>query len=97
MLFRSGNLYYKQDGKAHYVFVAGGFAEVSNDQVTILAEVAEKATEIDADRAAKAKGRAEERTAEAQEKFDSVRNQAALRRAVSRISCTECGKSAGTC
>ena len=92
-----GNLHYKQDGKAHYVFVSGGFAEVSNNQVTILAEVAEMATEIDTDRASKAKGRAEERTAKAQEKIDAIRNQAALRRAVSRISCQSSGKAAGTC
>ncbi|MGL1863080.1 MAG: F0F1 ATP synthase subunit epsilon [Pseudodesulfovibrio sp.] len=92
-----GNLHYKQDGKAHYVFVSGGFAEVSNNQVTILAEVAEMATEIDVDRASKAKTRAEERTVKAQEKVDATRNQAALRRAVSRISCQTSGKSAGTC
>jgi F-type H+-transporting ATPase subunit epsilon len=92
-----GNLYFKQNGKAHYVFVAGGFAEVSNNQVTILAEIAEKATEIDHDRAHKAKARAEERTAAAKEKIDAARNQAALRRAVARINCAACGKSAGTC
>ena len=92
-----GNLHYKQNGKAHYVFVAGGFAEVSNDQVTILAEVAEKATEIDTDRAQKAKARAEERAAKAKEKIDAARNQAALRRAISRINCKTSGKSAGTC
>jgi len=92
-----GNLHYKQDGKAHYVFVAGGFAEVSNNQVTILAEVAEMATEIDVDRAQKAKTRAEERTAKAKEKIDAARNQVALRRAITRISCQASGKSAGTC
>ncbi len=92
-----GNLHYKQDGKAHYVFVAGGFAEVSNNQVTILAEVAEKATEIDHERATKAMARAEERVAKAQEKIDAARNQAALRRALMRISCKSSGKSAGTC
>lgn len=92
-----GNLHYKQNGKAYYVFVAGGFAEVSNNQVTILAEVAEMATEIDADRATKAKSRAEERSAKAKEKVDAARNQAALRRAVARISCKSSGKSAGTC
>ena len=92
-----GNLHYKQDGKAFYVFVAGGFAEVSNDQVTILAEVAEMATEIDIERAQKAMARAEERTAKAKEKVDNARNQAALRRAIARISCQASGKSAGTC
>jgi len=92
-----GNLHYKQNGKAHYVFVSGGFAEVSNDQVTILAEVAEKATEIDTDRASKAKDRAEQRVTAAKDKVDAARNQAALKRAISRISCKSSGQSAGTC
>jgi len=92
-----GNLHYKQSGKAHYVFVAGGFAEVSHDKVTILAEVAEKATEIDVDRAQKAKDRAEQRSAAAKEKVDAVRNQTALKRAITRINCRDCGQSAGTC
>jgi len=92
-----GNLHYKQDGKAHYVFVSGGFAEVSNNQVTVLAEVAEKATEIDVDRASKAKERAEQRATAAKEKVESARNQAALKRAISRINCKNSGKNAGTC
>ncbi len=92
-----GNLYYKQNGKAYYVFIAGGFAEISNNQVTILAEVAEMATEIDVDRASKAKSRAEDRTAKAKEKIDAARNQIALKRAIARISCQSSGKSAGTC
>lgn len=92
-----GNLHYKQDGKTFYVFVAGGFAEVSNNQVTILAEVAEKATEIDVDRAQKAKDRAEERANKAKEKQDAARTQAALKRAIARINCKSCGQGAGTC
>ncbi|CCH49765.1 F0F1 ATP synthase subunit epsilon [Pseudodesulfovibrio piezophilus] len=92
-----GNLHYKQGGKAFYVFVAGGFAEVSNNQVTVLAEVAEMATEIDIDRAQKAKARAEERAAKVKEKQEATRTQAALRRAVSRLNCKSSGKSAGTC
>ncbi|WP_272699036.1 F0F1 ATP synthase subunit epsilon [Desulfovibrio sp. Fe33] len=92
-----GNLHYKQDGKAFYVFVSGGFAEVSNNQVTILAEVAEKATEIDVDRAMKAKDRAEQRTTASKEKIEAARNQAALKRAISRISCKSSGQNAGTC
>ncbi|MCJ2165438.1 MULTISPECIES: F0F1 ATP synthase subunit epsilon [unclassified Pseudodesulfovibrio] len=92
-----GNLHYKQSGKAHYVFVSGGFAEVSNNKVTILAEVAEKATEIDVARAQKAKERAEQRATAAKEKLEAVRNQAALKRAISRISCKSNGQNAGTC
>ncbi|WP_207260922.1 F0F1 ATP synthase subunit epsilon [Desulfovibrio sp. Huiquan2017] len=92
-----GNLHYKQDGKAFYVFVSGGFAEVSNNQVTILAEVAEKATEIDVERAMKAKERAEQRNQAAKEKVEAARNQVALKRAISRISCKSNGQNAGTC
>ena len=33
-----GNLYYKDDGRTHYVFVSGGFAEVTPEKVTVLAE-----------------------------------------------------------
>ncbi len=55
------------------------------------------ATEIDADRAQKAKGRAEERAAKAKEKVDAARNQAALKRAIARINAKSCGKNAGTC
>ena len=92
-----GNLHYNQDGKAHYVFVSGGFAEVSHNKVTILAEVAEKATEIDSDRAKLAKERAEKRASAAKEKMDAIRNQTALKRAIMRISCKSSGLDAGTC
>lgn len=43
------------------VAVHGGFVEVSNDTVTILSDVAELASQIDVDRARRAKERAEQR------------------------------------
>lgn len=92
-----GNLYYKLGGKTYYVFVAGGFAEVSHNKCTILAEVAEMAHEIDVDRAKKAQDKAAQRAQQAKEKLEHARHQAALRRAVARISCKESGKDAGTC
>lgn len=92
-----GNLYYKYSGKNHYVFVAGGFAEVSANKVTILAEVAERAAEIDVERARKAKERAEARMRQQQEEVDHARMRAALARAMARISCRESATSAGTC
>ena len=91
-----GNLYYKVGGKSHYVFVAGGFAEVGADKVTVLADVAEKATEIDAERAQKAKERAEVRLAQQQDKLDYARAQAALRRALARIGARDAAQKAGT-
>ena len=45
----------------HYLSVAFGFAEVQPDRVTILAQIAEHADEIDVARAEAAKRRAEER------------------------------------
>ncbi len=92
-----GNLYYKDGGKNHYVFVSGGFAEVSNNKMTILAEVAEKAAEIDLDRASKAKGKAESRVGKAQEAVEHARATAALQRALARANCIDQAKSAGTC
>lgn len=92
-----GNLYYKDSGKTHYVFVSGGFAEVSPEKVTILAEAAEKAAEIDVERARKAQDRAQQRLARSQEKIDYARAQAALRRSLARMSCRSSGEKAGTC
>ncbi len=80
-----GNLYYKKNGKTHYIFISGGFAEVSNNTVTILAESAEKAEEIDLERARKAKERAELRLQNQREKVDNARAQAALHRAIARL------------
>src|SRR5215212_3834801 len=58
-----GELWYRQGSEKHFVVIAFGFAEVQPDRVTILAQVAEKADEIDVARAEAAKRRAEERLA----------------------------------
>lgn len=92
-----GNLYYKAGGKTFFVFVAGGFAEVSDNKVTILAEVAEMATEIDVERARKARERAEKRLAQQQDNYDGARMQAALARSIARINCRDRAQAAGTC
>jgi len=92
-----GNLYYKDDGKTHYIFVSGGFAEVSPGKVTVLAEAAEKAAEIDVERARKAQERAQQRLVRTQEKIDDARAQAALRRALARMNCRSSGEKSGTC
>ncbi len=84
-----GNLYYKKGGKNNYVFISGGFADVSNNKVTILAESAEKAEEIDIERARKAKDRAEARLAKREEEISYARAQAALQRAIARMKTRE--------
>lgn len=76
----------KKDGNTDYVAVSGGFIEVRPDKVTILAQAAEKPSDIDVDRAQRAKERAEQRLAQAKsEEIDFKRAQLALRRAINRI------------
>ncbi|MFV0421501.1 F0F1 ATP synthase subunit epsilon [Oleidesulfovibrio sp.] len=80
-----GSLYYKANGKTHYAFVSGGFAEVSDNKVTILAESAERAEDIDIERARKAQERAKERLNVQRDKVDATRAEAALQRALARL------------
>ncbi len=80
-----GDLYYRQGSETHWVFVSGGFAQISDNKVTILAESAELASDIDVERAQEAKARAEKRLAEAQPDTDVARAELALKRAISRI------------
>jgi len=87
---QTGELRYRQANSLHYVAVSGGFAEVSDDKVTILAESAEHGREIDLDRAQSARERAEQRIAQSREaELDFVRAEAALRRAMVRIKVAE--------
>ncbi|MFW6324841.1 MAG: F0F1 ATP synthase subunit epsilon [Desulfovibrionales bacterium] len=92
-----GSLFYKKDGRRHYVFVAGGFAEVSSEKMTILAEISEKAEEIDVERAQRARERAESRLQQAKDRVEYARVQAQLSRALTRLSCRTSGEQAGTC
>ncbi len=64
--------------------VHAGFAEILADRVTILAEIAEWPSEIDASRAAAAQKRAEDRISGKQEETDLVRAELALRRSLVR-------------
>lgn len=73
------------DGTSMRLAASGGFAEVRPDRVIILAETAEAAEQIDADRAQKALDRAQERIRSRQPDVDLVRAQAALGRALNRL------------
>lgn len=57
---QSGPLEYRQNGNKHYVAVHWGFAEVLPDRVIVLAEIAERAEDIDVERAESKKERVEE-------------------------------------
>jgi len=80
-----GALRFDAGGKSRNVFISGGFAEVSHNTVTVLAEAAELAEDIDQARAQAAKDRAEKRLAAKTEKVDAVRAEAALKRAGVRL------------
>lgn len=80
-----GGLRYRNGGKDEHVFISGGFADVNNDVLTVLAESAELADSIDSARAMAAKERAEKRIASHDEKVDMTRAEAALQRAIVRL------------
>ena len=81
-----GELMYRTGRDEHYLAVAGGFAEVPNDKVIVLADTAERPEEIDRARAERAKERAERRLAgRVEEEVDYNRALAALARALARI------------
>ncbi|HSO72263.1 MAG TPA: F0F1 ATP synthase subunit epsilon [Thermodesulfobacteriota bacterium] len=88
----AGELRYRKDNQLNHMVVTGGFVEVSHNKVTVLAEAAESAREIDLDRAKRAKERAEKRMALAKsEAVDYIRAEAALRRAMLRLKVAERG------
>lgn len=84
-----GELRIELNGAEEPLFVSGGFLEVSNDSVTVLADTAEHAEEIDEARAEEARRRAEERLQNVQSETERVELQAALERAISRIRVAE--------
>jgi F-type H+-transporting ATPase subunit epsilon len=57
---RTGMMYYRQGNEKHYLAVSVGFAEVLPDRVTVLAQVAERAEELDEARAEAGMARAAE-------------------------------------
>ncbi|SET24477.1 F-type H+-transporting ATPase subunit epsilon [Salinibacillus kushneri] len=75
----------KKEGDEDELAVSGGFLEVRPDNVTILAQSAEKPGDIDVERARKAKERAERRLQSKQDDIDFKRAQLALQRAVNRL------------
>jgi len=81
-----GELMYRIGRDEHYLAVAGGFAEVRNDKVIVLADTAERPEEIDRTRAERARERAERRLAgRVEEEVDYQRALAALARALARL------------
>jgi len=81
----AGELWYRQGQEKHYMAIAFGFAEVQPERVTILAEIAERADEIDLVRAEAAKKRAEERLARPTVDMDAERARISLLKSLIRL------------
>lgn len=90
-----GEMLIRLGGAEEPLFVSGGFLEVSNNTVTVLAETAERAEEIDQARAEAARRRAQERLAQAQSDIERADLEGALERAVARLRIAELARRRG--
>lgn len=72
-----GVLVLKKDGREEALALSGGFLQVSHNRVLILADAAEREDEIDEQRAAEARTRAEAALQEAARHPDALRSEAA--------------------
>ena len=83
-----GVLSYRTGSARYFVSVIEGYAEVGPDKITVLAEHAERAEDIDAERAQESRQRAQERMTgqKSGEELDFDRAELSLKRAIARIS-----------
>lgn len=82
---RVGVLRYKAGNAYRRVAVGGGFMELSNNKITVLADSAESGDSIDVLRAQEARKRAEARLRERAANIDRARAEIALQRAIARL------------
>ena len=80
-----GELWFRQGGETSYVAVAFGFAEILPDRVTILAQIAERAEDIDVERAQEAERRACKRLNKSVANVDFERARIALMKSLMRL------------
>ncbi|HJM36360.1 MAG: F0F1 ATP synthase subunit epsilon [Dehalococcoidales bacterium] len=81
----TGELSVRKGSEEFSVVISGGFLEVRPDRVIVLADVAERAEEIDLARAEEAKLRAHEELVNRSPRGDLAQADAALRRALVRL------------
>jgi F-type H+-transporting ATPase subunit epsilon len=91
-----GALTIRLNGAEEPIFVSGGFLEVSNNSVIVLADTAEHAEEIDQARAEEARRRTQERLEQAQNDAERADLQGALERAMARIRVAEVARRRGS-
>ena len=80
-----GEFWYRKGQEKHYLAIAFGFVEVLPDKVTVLAQIAERAEDIDQRRAEQAKARAEERLAGRDPDIDFERARVAMMKSLIRL------------
>ncbi len=80
-----GELWYRIGQEKHFLAIASGFGEVLPEGVTVLAEIAERAEDIDVTRAEAARKRAEERLTKGAIENDLERARIALFKALIRV------------
>jgi F-type H+-transporting ATPase subunit epsilon len=84
-MLQTGQMWYRKGGETFFAFVSGGFVEVTGERVSVLARIAERAEDIDLERAEASKRRAEERVHRPSMEMDAERARIALLRAISRL------------
>jgi F-type H+-transporting ATPase subunit epsilon len=82
---RTGAMWYQQGGQKHFLMVSIGFAEVLPDSVTVLAQVAERAEDLDQERAEAGMKRAEEVMSVAPHEIDFERARLAMLRTLQQL------------
>ena len=88
-MIKPGEVLVRKGSEEYSLAVSGGFLEVKPDHITILADAAERADEIDIARAEAAKKRAEENLTRTAAEVDTANAEASLRRALARIKVAE--------
>ena len=84
-VLKPGEIRVVKDGEESYIAVSGGFMEVLGNKVTILADTAEHAEEIDIERTETALRRAQERVESSGSDADLERAMASIRRSQARL------------
>ncbi len=88
-MLEPGELMVRKGVDEQSMFVSGGFLDVRDNKVTVLADTAERAEEIDTERAEEARCRAAERIVQPQGQVDLTRARAAMMRSLVRLKVAE--------
>ena len=80
-----GQLWYRKGEEKTYLSIAFGFVEILPDRVTILAQIGERADQIDQERAEAARKRAQDRLSKPMPEMDFERARIAMMKALVRL------------